>query len=800
MKKKSNFHSLRITMLGIIAASLIIMAVVLTTYTVIASRKSNISNAQQELSLKAQNESARIEKKMDNAMDVARTLATSLKAMKKGGSELSRTQVNNLIQQILIENPDFLGVYTGWEPDAFDGQDKEYAYTSDHDDTGRFLTYWARDNDNNISQAVLTGYEEKDGYYQVTKTAKKESIIEPYSYEVNGNEVLMTSLVVPIIINDKFVGVAGVDLSLDYLQQEADQVDLYDGKANFSIFSTTGIIAAAKGTPDILGKSIQDFSSDATEILSAIEKGEILVSEADKEMAVFAPVNVGYTTTPWSVYISVPMKEITRVADTTMWQLIILAFAVLLVALILPIIEVTKITNGLGLITTSAHRLAVGDITVAVDATVVEKLRRRKDELAEISESFGALRDYLTLSAGDADSIANGDLTLQIIPKGESDKLGNAQKKMVQAMREMISQIIDNAATLGASSEQLASAANQAGQATSQIAATIQQVASGTTQQSQSAALTASSVEQVSRAIDGVAQGAQEQASAVAKASSITSQINESISTFTKNIERASSDSDAAATSAKEGTKSVEETLMGMEVIKGKVGVSAGKVQDMGTRSEQIGMIVETIEDIASQTNLLALNAAIEAARAGENGKGFAVVADEVRKLAERSASATREIGNLVRGIQKTVAEAVSAMDESSHEVEIGVQRANQSGAVLQNILELVETVNNQSKQAAKAAENMSVAANELVSAMDSVSAVVEENTAATEEMAAGSSEVGKAIENIASVSEENSAAVEEVSASAEEMSAQVEEVTASAQSLAEMAQKLNEIVSIFKI
>ncbi len=220
----------------------------------------------------------------------------------------------------------------------------------------------------------------------------------------------------------------------------------------------------------------------------------------------------------------------------------------------------------------------------------------------------------------------------------------------------------------------------------------------------------------------------------------------------------------------------------------------------MGSRSDQIGEIVTTIEDIASQTNLLALNAAIEAARAGEAGKGFAVVADEVRKLAERSSTSTREIGDLIKSIQKTVAEAVTAMDEGAKEVERGVLIANEAGVSLNDILKASEAVNQQADQAAAAAEQMSASANELVAAVDSVSAVVEENTAATEEMAAGSSEVTQAIENIASVSEENSAAVEEVSASAEEMSAQVEEVTASAQSLAELAKQLQDVVYQFKL
>jgi methyl-accepting chemotaxis protein len=220
----------------------------------------------------------------------------------------------------------------------------------------------------------------------------------------------------------------------------------------------------------------------------------------------------------------------------------------------------------------------------------------------------------------------------------------------------------------------------------------------------------------------------------------------------------------------------------------------------MGIRSEKIGDIVVTIEDIASQTNLLALNAAIEAARAGEAGKGFAVVADEVRKLAERSASATREIGELVHTIQKTVTEAVTAMDEGTREVELGVSIANQAGVALAQIMTAAEGVNREAVLAAQAADVMQASANELVVAVDSVSAIVEENTAATEEMSASSSDVTEAIENIASVSEENSAAVEEVSASAEEMAAQVEEVNNSAELLMELANQLQEVVHRFKL
>lgn len=547
------------------------------------------------------------------------------------------------------------------------------------------------------------------------------------------------------------------------------------------------------------------FTSDRDEIMSLAEAGQkdaaltLLRGDAYKTaMDLEATLDSMRTLKAKQADdISISNTAKTKQAVTLM---IVIAVAGMLIAIAMGLVISTSISTPLSMATKMAEALAGGDLLRSMSDQEKDRIRLRNDEVGLIGKAFDQLINYMQEMGMAAAAIASNDLTVNVAPKSERDELGNAFAKMISGLRNVIGQVAESARTVSTAASQLASASDQSGKATNQIATTIQQVALGTTQQSEEVSKTSGSVEQMGRAIEGVAKGAQEQAKAISKASQVTSRINASIEQVAANAQVVARDSADAARFSRNGAQTVKETILGMESIRSKVGLSASKVEEMGNRSGEIGVIVETIEDIASQTNLLALNAAIEAARAGEQGKGFAVVADEVRKLAERSSLATKEIATLIKGIQATVNEAIAAMKESASEVEAGVTRANSAGEALDNILSAAESVYKQAEDAGKAAAQVSAAATELVESVDAVSAVIEENTAATEEMAANSSELTQAVENIASVSEENSAAVEEVSASTEEVLAQVEQVSASAASLTEMAQGLQKVVAQFTL
>jgi methyl-accepting chemotaxis protein len=242
---------------------------------------------------------------------------------------------------------------------------------------------------------------------------------------------------------------------------------------------------------------------------------------------------------------------------------------------------------------------------------------------------------------------------------------------------------------------------------------------------SQSANQVASASKQLLTTSEQIATGAEEVVAQTMTVSTAGEEMAATSGDIARNCQLAAEGGQHAGRTATAGAAVVNDTVEVMGRIAARVQETSKTVERLGSRSDQIGEIIGTIEDIADQTNLLALNAAIEAARAGEQGRGFAVVADEVRALAERTTRATREIGEMIKGIQVETRGAVAAMEEGVREVECGTAEAGKSGLALQDILEQIDAVTLQVNQVATAAEEQTATTNEISSNILQITRVI---------------------------------------------------------------------------
>ncbi|MBJ6723428.1 methyl-accepting chemotaxis protein [Geomesophilobacter sediminis] len=300
--------------------------------------------------------------------------------------------------------------------------------------------------------------------------------------------------------------------------------------------------------------------------------------------------------------------------------------------------------------------------------------------------------------------LANGEFVQKTDANmnNEIGELGRAINQMVDNMRTLISGIIGNSRSLNAAADEMRQ--------------TAEQMATGAEQVATQAGLVATAGEEMAATSADIA----------------------------RNCSLAAGSSREAIEAATSGSQVVDRTVDNMGRIAQRVQETAATVAELGSRSDQIGTIIGTIEDIADQTNLLALNAAIEAARAGDQGRGFAVVADEVRALAERTARATREIGAMIKSIQTETGGAVSSMEEGVSEVERGTGEAARSGAALKEILDQVRTVTSQVDQIATAAEEQTATTGEISRNMMQINDVVQETAKGAGEAASAAHEVSR--------------------------------------------------------
>ena len=300
------------------------------------------------------------------------------------------------------------------------------------------------------------------------------------------------------------------------------------------------------------------------------------------------------------------------------------------------------------------------------------------------------------------DRLAEKDLTVAITLTGNDEigHLADSSRRVIESLREILGQVSYNSGEIASASSQLRATAEQ------------------------------------------IATGAEEVASQTTAVATATEEMAATSGDIAQSCVRAAEASKQSSDSATQGGAIVQETISGMARIAESVKDSARTVESLGERSEQIGDIIATIQDIADQTNLLALNAAIEAARAGEQGRGFAVVADEVRALAERTTRATKEIGEMIKAIQDETKAAVCAMEEGVTEVEKGTESSHRSGQALDMILRQIGEVSMQINQIATAAEEQTATTGEITMNVRQVTEVVHQTARGASETATAASQL----------------------------------------------------------
>ncbi|PWC12439.1 chemotaxis protein [Brenneria roseae subsp. americana] len=377
--------------------------------------------AQQYLEQTAYTNSYLIQQKLDLAISASRNLVQSVISLQESGNA-DRKIAETLLKNALKSHPDFLSMSLAWEPDAFDGKDQLYAGQPDQDPNGRFVRYVDRDNAGNIALHNLVDYETPGSgdYYLLPRKLQKEVILEPYSYPYNGVDVLLTSLAVPIMINNKFYGSVTADFALDTLQQLTNQIKPYQGTGYAQLLSHTGAYISHPD-PTRITKKIED---DPT-LLEHVTTGNPYHIEQDNPVLntpafdVYVPVSIGNTGTPWMLGLSAPVDVV--MAETARQRnlaLLLMVLSIVVVSGILGVIFIRKVARPIGGEPAQAAQIALsvaqGDLTntIPVQAkdqssifyamyTMQTQLRDIVDQLITTSESVS--HGATEITAGNTD-------------------------------------------------------------------------------------------------------------------------------------------------------------------------------------------------------------------------------------------------------------------------------------------------------------------------------------------------------------------------------------------------------------
>ncbi|MDW6092827.1 methyl-accepting chemotaxis protein [Vibrio rhizosphaerae] len=663
-------------------------------------KQTTISKVEATASTYAQSISRRLEK----GLNAARTLAEVASAAKTyqithQTEQLTRKSFNDMLVEILKNNPDLNGTYSCWAPNAFDGQDNLYAngLNGNNKKTGRYTPYWTRDESGKIDVQPLVEYDSteahpngviKGAWYQVPEQTLRETVTAPLPYVVQGKNVWLATLSAPIMVNGQFQGVVGTDYHLDFVQQLSQEISaqLYNGQSQVSILTDTGLVIADSQKPAFIGKSVRDlFGNESDEVMKVIQQKQAFTQASDQEelIKIYVPISLGNSGVTWFILVRVDrdlvLENVNQLSQQLMtnnqqnmtWQIII-GLGITMLAIGVLFLMAKTLARPILAAVNMSKSIASGQFHHRLNYHAA-------DEVGQLSNALDNMADSLQKQVSVAEQISRGDLNLTVELASDQDQLGHALSQMVDDLNTLVSQInhrshviTQNADTISELSQDLANGATHSSSSITEISATIAQIAA---------------------------------------------QIKES----STHAEQARTLSQQTLRSAEDGNELMTELRNAM--------------RDIESSGHDINQIIQSIEEIAEQTNLLALNAAIEAARAGEQGRGFAVVADEVRQLAARSAKAVQQTASLI--------------ETSSQRTQRGIVLSEQTAEALNQIVRSISEASTLVNEIAQASTEQATGAEQINLGIHQIDEVTHQNTSNSDQCARSAQELTEQSEQL---------------------------------------------------
>jgi methyl-accepting chemotaxis protein/methyl-accepting chemotaxis protein-1 (serine sensor receptor) len=670
-----------------------------------------------QMRMAAAETAAEIEDNLRVSQQMVASLGLSITSMKESDIA-TRENVVALLKRTLEGSPSSIGLHTGWEPNAFDGKDAEFAGKPAHDASGRFMPYVFRAG-GKIAVDVLVDYDKPGAgdYYLLPVKTGKPVLVEPYVYPVDGKDVLMTTISVPISIDGQVVGDAGADIDLDETAAAlASKRPL--GTGYVALLSAQNAFVSH---PDkaVMGKALKDSGLDAAAWENLVKApgsvATILDKDGTENLAISMPISP-FEGAVWNVVVSVPSATVFAALTETVWTSAVIIIVVSVFLMITGYLLARRFVGRINRVIGQTTAIAGGRL----DVELTDK--DRSDEIGDLSRSLGILLESNRKKV-ELEAEAQTRFEQEEVERVERSKGHKAREEeirfVVDELRSGLARLSDGDMTVRL--EKPFSPALD--EIRGNFNDSVEKLRGALLSFSENATTIENGSNEIRAAADDLARRTEQQAASVEQTSAALSQITRSVKESTQRAEDAGQQVSRTKESAEHSGEVVRSAIDAMSAIE--------------QSSQSISNIIGVIDEIAFQTNLLALNAGVEAARAGEAGKGFAVVAQEVRELAQRSANAAKEIKSLITA--------------SGEQVKHGVSLVDQTGEALSAIVAEVQQINTNVQAIVEAAREQSTGLHEINSAVNIMDQGTQKNAAMVEETNAASHTLVSEVQSLSS-------------------------------------------------